>query len=364
MKIRMFCASVIALICVACGGGSSSSSSDVANPVGQDPASTPTRYSGPGSRWDVVLNPDSSFTIERRESMTAPVSLTVNGVYSEQANGFMSLVVSDATGDGAPSAGAEAWGIEIPGFAYFLKPAGSSSEFISMVMAGECPTNDFVGNWIIMKSRDDADATDADQEFFGVFSYDIETGQASLPAQHALVDGFPGGVNVDLDQGVCAEGMMQVDDAEMYLTRSGGALVHTNVDSDSESSIIFAMPQATLPAISDLDNEYAGLIFGSAGDTIQPVVVACAAGLCTADVLDDVELGTSIDQLQINLVGTLDFPDPGVITGTIERGGLQGNLACMANTSLAANAPVMLTCVAQDPDNPSERINVILRGRV
>ena len=108
---------------------------------------------------------------------------------------------------------------------------------------------------------------------------------------------------------------MQVDDAVLYLTENGGALVHSSVSDPAESQIIFAMPQQSLSAVADLDGAHLGIMFDQDDDSVLPVSLECVAGLCSADLLADVVGGEVLATFELNLTGTLDFPEVGFITG-------------------------------------------------
>ena len=172
---------IIACGLVGCGHSSSSST--------PTPASTSTSagqgnssYTGAGSKWDVDLNEDATFLIQRRDEVSSGVDLTVSGDYETLASGFLLLTVVEASGADAPQSGDTAWALELPGYALMLNTDGrTDSQLIAMVESGSCPADDFVGNWVVVKSREGALATDSDQDFFGTFDFDLNNSSAMLP---------------------------------------------------------------------------------------------------------------------------------------------------------------------------------------
>lgn len=324
-------------------------------------------YSGPGSRWDVMLLDDNSFIITRRPSANRKVNLTVSGDYERLDSGFLRFVVDDASGDDAPSAGDEAWGLEIAGYALMLRPVDASSDqIIPMINAGTCPDSDFDANWVIVKKANDADATANNRDFFGEFSFDASADDPSLPSRFALDNLFtPQGAGTIDGGSECDDGLMLVDDAEMYLTANGGAIVHTQISDPDDSSFIFALAQSAIADIDNTDGDYAGILFdqsSGAGDRIQPVAVSCGAGTCTGNIVTNVVTGaTSAETVTITLNGGVDTPIDGFVTGTItDNDGFTGNLACMVDYDALGDGKKIISCVGQAPGDNTEMFNVIL----
>ncbi len=205
-------------VVAACSGSSESSGP---TPVPPPPAAAPdpvtsNAYNGPGSKWDVTLDDDDSFEITRRPDVNSAIDLTVNGTWVRNAMGFVLLTVESASGADAPNPGDTAWAVEAEGYALLLET--DDNNFTPMIRSGACPTADMNGNWVIVRKHDDADATEVDGDYFGSFAFDVTTGVANLPAQHSLSAGFPAtGASGELSAGTCADGIMEVDDAVMYL---------------------------------------------------------------------------------------------------------------------------------------------------
>ncbi len=327
-------------------------------------------YNGPGSKWDVLLRADNSFTITRRPSANAAVIMTVNGDYERLASGFLRFVVSDASGDDAPSAGDEAWGLEIVGYALMLKPVDpNNDQIIPMINSGTCPAADFTANWVIVKKANGADATATDRDFFGEFAFDATSSDPSLPSMYALDNLFtPQGAGTLDGSAECEDGLMLVDDAEMYLTENGGAMVHTQISDPNDSSFIFALAQSAIGDIDNADGDYAGILFdqsSGAGDRIQPISVSCGSGTCTGFIVTDVVTGaTSAESVTISLSGGVDTPVDGFVTGTITNDdGDTGNLACMADYDALGSGKKIVSCVGQSPGDNTNMFNVILASK-
>ena len=348
---------------MACGGGGGSSSTAAVS--GDTPAVAQTNYNGPGSKWDFELSSDGTFAFERRNRPGSPVTMAVDGDYAELDNGFMSLTVTSATGNNAPDAGDTGWAVEIPGFALLLKPT-NSDELIPMVQAGECPTGDFLANWVSMRSRDGADATDTTQDYLGTFAYNAQTQTATIPGNYALAGNFAPVSSGALPAGDCQNGILEVADAAVYLSNQGSALVHTGLSEPEEASILFANPPSSIAAMADLDGEYAGVLFNQSPDAntaaVVPATVSCNAGLCDVALLDDVTDTVPATELDLNLSGTLDWPETGMITGEIVDGGDAGAILCTVSSGVGTQESTLMSCVGQVAQDNTKMFNLLIRG--
>ncbi len=337
---------------------SSSSDSELSSSTGAQ------SYNGPGSKWDVNLNADNTFTITMRENPDSSILLTVDGTYERLTSGFLKLTVATSTGDGGPTAGDEAWALEVPGYAFLLKPLDSGSDqIIPMVSAGNCPSEDFIANWVIVKKASSRAADDADADFFGEFSYTAASQSAIIPSARALENSFQDQGENSLGNGSCESGIMSIADAIMFLTSNGGAIVQTGVSDPDEGSFIFALTQKAISAVSNLDGDYAGMLFDenlSDGSKISPVSLACSNGTCTGTIVTNIETGaTSTETVTVNLSGTPDDLGSGLITGTINDGTNSGNLACMADISVLDGDTKMINCIGQSPGDNTKMFNVL-----
>ncbi|MDX1451118.1 MAG: hypothetical protein R3183_01085 [Oleiphilaceae bacterium] len=353
--------SLVLAVAMAAGCGSSSSTS---------PSSSASQaYNGPGSKWDVELFDDNTFTIERRATPLTPVDLTVEGTYERFDSGFVGLTVSSASGTDAPSQGDTAWALEVPGYAFLLKPT-DGDQVIAMVTAGECPTSDIDANWVMVKQRSDADATNSSMDYFGTFNYDISSNTPSLPSKYAISTGFPAVVDGgDIGSGTCNDGLMLVgespDVAAMYLTSTGGAIVQTNINNEADSQFVFALGQKTISDIGNLQGSYAGMLFDDSmpdGQNIQPVAMECDnTGTCTGTLVTDITTGAqSTDSVTVTLNGAVDSMANGFVTGSImDDGANTGNLACMVDINANNSGKAIVNCVGQSPGDNTQMFNVM-----
>ncbi len=278
----------IALGIVACGGSDSASTAPT----------TATAYSGPGSKWDISLSSDNTFSVTHRDTAADPVDMTVTGSYTRQANGIVKLTVGAAV-DGAggalssPANGDTAWALDVPGYAFMLRPMDATNDqLIPMVVSGECPTTNLNGNWVTVKTDAGTDATNTGRDFFGTFTFDSATQTGNLPSRYSLANPTSTlGAN-PIGNGTCSDGIMSISDGIMYLA-TNGAIVRIGTDTPADSTddnFIFALGQKSITSIANLEGTYAGMLFddnNTAGSKINPVRMVCDnAGACTAAQFD------------------------------------------------------------------------------
>lgn len=296
------CASLLTMI--ACNQTSS-------DEAASSPSATSSSYQGAGSKWSISIdsNTTGSFSLKKYASAgDTTAEMTVNGTFQRFTNQFVKLTVTSATGTGAPSAGSLAYGLEVPGYAFFLKPLSANSEPIVMVQGGTCPSTNFQANWIIAKPRPDLGTIDNTKDMFGSAVINFNGASSSLVvSQSEPVNGTAltsGGSNNDgtstlpFDLTTCANGVVRIaDNAEffdMYFTASGSVLV--KFPSTSGNQIIFASPK-TNAAITqtDIAENYSGLVFqeGGSSDSLFPVsLVIPTSGNGTGTEIDDIDANT------------------------------------------------------------------------
>lgn len=329
---------------------------------------TTQSYAGAGSRWDVELASDNTFTITRRPTANAAVSMTASGSYQELASGFLKLTVSAASGTDAPNPGDAAYALNVPGYVFILKPLDpNSDQLIPMVKSGSCPSTNVSANWVMVKADSSADATDAGRDFYGTFAFDTGTQTASLPSRYNFNQTDLG--SQALAAGSCSDGILTVSGADMFLTDGAGAIVHLGVDTpadDTDDQIVFGFARQSVGSVSALDGNYAGLLFdggGTTGSKISPVAVSCSGGSCTGNIVTDVDNNTlSADSVTITL-STADNPGTGFVTGTIDDnqpGSSTGQLACMVNLDAQGSGKNIMSCAGQSPGSNSELFNILL----
>lgn len=285
---------VVLAVCWACGSETSTSS-----------------YQGLGSKWTASFTGGSAFTLTYDAEPDGTVDMTVNGTYVEYTNNFRLLTVTSATGTNAPAAGETAYGLEIPGFAFFLKPVSdANAEPIVMVSSGSCPTTDFTANWIKAKYEDSTTKPTASSDAFGQATFTL-TGATKTSAitQRRFDTGATIGSPNTITMTTCTNGAQGFDDGNdggtMYLTSNGGALVNPG------DGIIFASPQMTADVTStDWDGTYSGLVFNeSQTDKVFPAKIILSGTGGTGAQITDVENDTAS-------AGSVTFASLTAVTGT------------------------------------------------
>ena len=268
--------------------------------------------------------------------------MTVNGTFVEYSNKFRKLTVVSATGTNAPSAGETAYGLEVPGFAFFLKPIGGDAEPIVMVKSGSCPTSDFVANWIIAKYQDSLEAPKVDQDALGKATFSI-SGKSAAIEQRRFDNGavIPGSSSITLTS--CSGGAQKFDDGQggegtMFLTDNGGALVRP------ESGIIFAAPQLSADVTaSDWNGSYTGLVFSASSmDKVFPAKVTLNGTSGSGVQISDVENDTLESSGATFASLTAISGSKGLFNGTVDAGSGAQPISCVfssveGNDLLACN---------------------------
>lgn len=298
-------------------------------------------YQGAGSKWAASFS-GGSFTLNHFNLVTDTTpDMTISGTYEDYSTGFRFLTVAAASGAGAPSVGAQAYGFEVPGFAFFLKPAGSNtSEPIVMIQAGACPTSGFDANWIIA-SFDSSVTMNSSKDSFGHASFTMNGASSSASIyQHNAENGgaLNGGVPQvsPFDYTTCSNGVLTfstgADTVDMFFTSSGGALVHS-YDGGSHDNIIFAAPKHTTAVTqTELAGTYSAIVFDdtSSGDKIFPMkFVIPASGAASVNRISDVETDALTSDPTIPITSfTAISASPGLFTAVIDATGTNGRMSC------------------------------------
>ncbi len=290
---------------------------------------------------------DDKFEITYDAEADGTVELTVKGTFVQYDNKFKKLTVTSSTGEDGPDEGDVAYGLEIPGFAFFLKPMGGDGEPIVMVKAGACPSENFDANWVIAKYQDGEETPKADQDAMGSAVFAVEDDVATI-VQRRFDNGNvidPDGNDITLTS--CSNGAQGFDDGggggTMYLTANGGALVNPG------SGIIFAAPQLSADVTkAQLEGVYSGLVFrgtGADGDKIFPAKVT----------LDNDAVGTgvkinNVETDETEMTGAAMDLEPvasakGLVHGTVDTGEGTNPINCVFS-SVAGNE--LLACNGAD----------------
>ncbi len=329
-------------------------------------------YIGPGSEYSITFN-ESANTFELTESTS---SLTVNGSYTTLSTGFKKLTVGSVSGGGGsgPSVNDQAYGVDIPGVVFLLKPIEDNAEIISMVSKGSCPTEDFNMNWIITGidrdqklTNDCEDPTGDGIDSHGTFSYVSSTTIGTLPKKFDIC-----GVTVDTDYSLgeisCSAGIgaPEAGDSKMYLTANGGAIVKV----PDNNQIIVALPVSTPTSFSDLDGDYIGLVMTNGEDTSDVFTVkstASSEGVSGVFSFDEInpDTGDVITANDVNgdtTMTELNTPADGFSRGTFDLdAGVSGKkVTCMSNQDIAGTGKNFIFCIGQDPFAEDNMFNVLL----
>lgn len=253
-------------------------------------------YQAAGSFWKANFTA-TNFRIDKYTNYDDTTAvMSVYGTYSTATTTkIMTLTVTSASGTNAPSVGDVAYGLEIPGTVFFLKPGGSSSEIIPMIKGGTCPTATKTYNWIIGKFASST-ITPSSQEGYGQASFSNDgsgTVTASNITNKKNMDGSAGGSDNTGPTGACSNGHLAGSDGgggtiDMYLTSAGGSIVKTS----SGSEFIFASPKHTGDvAASDLDGTFTVLVFdeSSTEDKVFPAKLVMSSGSGTADKITNID---------------------------------------------------------------------------
>lgn len=302
-----------------------------------DEASTSV-YQGAGSRWTAAFTGGNFVLSHFDEATDTTADMVINGTYVDYSTGFRFMTVTSATGTGAPAAGSEAYGFEVPGFAFFLKPVDGGEEPLVMVNGTSCPTADFNANWVIA-SYDSSVTLDATKDVFGFasFVFDGASSTATIDQLEPEAATNIGQNTSTFDSAGCSNGVLTFspgggETVDMFFTANGGALVHS-YDGATHDNIIFAAPKASAAVTqAALAETYSVLVFddnGGAGDKLFPgKLVIPASGAASFQEIDNVETdtltGPAIPVTAFTAVGA----SPGLFTAAIDAGGADGRMSC------------------------------------
>lgn len=360
----------ISLGIINCGGGGSDSTASAGS-------GTTNSYTGAGSKWDITLNANNTFEITHRDTATSPIDREINGTFNILDSSFRKMTVTSVSGANAPSVGDTAYGLEVPGYAFFLRPSEDSGEVITMIQAGNCPSGDFSGNWITARNLHDfndsskvgtsQDASDAGSDVFGTFSWTDTNSSLNILTQYSLAApttdlNSPNSMSV-----TCQDGVAALGNATMYLTANGGAIVHVvnpQVGGLTDESIITAFAAENIATKAVFSGDYAGILMNadvSDRDSIQPLAVTCDTnGTCIGNTIDPDSGANTGTAATLTLNGTLNAPSNGFISGTIDVGGATGAVTCMLDSDAASSGKNLISCSGQDPADNTQLFNILL----
>ncbi|MEL6346513.1 MAG: hypothetical protein AAFV53_25605 [Myxococcota bacterium] len=367
--------------CDASETSSDGTSSDDGN--GDTPDSGERSYSGPGSYWTADFDErNGTFQIEVAESVGADPSMVVAGTY-EDINGWKVLTVVEASDvEGAPAPGVQALGVEVPGFAFLLRPMDEAhNSVIPMLIAGECPEGNETLNWMIAQGFASKDASDTAFDFFGTYRYDYDANSAEVPTRYALHEyALQAEAAPPLYPGACDGSVIQIETAytieadlppvNLWMV-PGGAMVETWYrhweTGVLEKQTLFGMPAAPIALDDVTDRTFIGMHFSAGtmeqpGDVMEITVTFDGDGVARAAILNDVTTGETAAAGAVLTVDEMNTPSAGFFTGGISADGasLTGNLACAVAAGLGDDGQSMMTCVGQNPGDNREAFTMML----
>lgn len=289
-------------------------------------------YQGAGSKWTVDFG-SGTFTIKKFATATATAAdITVEGTFTDYSSGFRRLTVTNATGAGSPAVGAEAIGIEIPGFAFILKPLGdANAEPIVMVQGGNCPSTNFQGNWVSTDFEAGSNLNDS-QDAFGTANFTINGASSSavITRRTFLTATAMTDSSLSFNSSSCSGGILDAGGGvNLYLTTAGGALVKTT------ASTIFAAPSnGSDMTQSAIAATYSGVAFVTDLNPRQfPLKLTIpssgnASGARLSDVATDTSSSDTFTLSSFSAVAGTN----GLFTATITDGTNTGKINCATFT--------------------------------
>jgi hypothetical protein len=321
-------------------------------------------YAGPGSDYTIEIDTGTTgdFTITEKDA-----AFTVSGTFATLPSGFKEMTITPSDSDPAGLRTTPFYAADIPGFMLVMEPLISTSDpIVTAIKAGECPSEDINGNWLVT-STDSSDFKNSDSS--GTFSYNTDTDTATLPNKFK-VDGttYTGESVSSLESDGCSGGKGTIttesDTATMYYSDEGAALVRIQESGSDDQKIIIMLPTQTLSTVSVLEGTYYGLVMFSdhPDDSIQPIQFDFnAAG--SADIIQLANIET--DTTATSNIGTATINTPNVSEGlhkasfTITEGESSfGNLMCASHLAIGGDATkAFLFCVGEE-DN--KLFNVLL----
>jgi hypothetical protein len=227
-------------------------------------------------------------------------------------------------------------------------------------------------NWVKVK---DTSGNVSNNDTFGTFNYaaaSATSGTASLPTKYKLSAPTTSLTAQTFTAATCSSGIMTVangggDNAVMYLTTTGGAVVNTAATAGGE--FIFGLPQNTITAAT-FAGTYSGLLYqgGQSSGKVKPVKVTLTASGATLSgtgtelsdpITDTVKAGGGTATLSLT---TMNSPSTGFMTGTLTTGS-SATLVCVGVANANGSGKQMIDCVSIDSSNGTSLSNFMLVSR-
>lgn len=310
-------------------------------------------YRGPGEVWNVFVN-DAAQMIELTHQVNMSTGIDYEGIstFTTYSTGFTQMTVSSAGPDlNGPSLGAVTSALYIPSYVFFLAPY-SAADTMAMIPP-VCPSSDMTFNWIKLRQPSSWAIGSGGGNSFGTMSLPIATGAASLvnafnldTVSNSDMTTDSGAASLSSSVG-CGTG--QYFDGSNQVFTSSNAIIVNRIGTNE---VYFGISAATAPAATALAGSYAGYLYQADGPSNDPVSLTLASSggnaTGTADLLSDVTNGTSaggtnptvtIGSVTLSGTGTSGF-----LGGSINFGGGNQPLVCLAQTSAGGTSQIMIAC--------------------
>lgn len=274
--------------------------------------------SSPGDVWRWTLDYSGGTFTGVTDSGTPSVAAddkTLTGDLETLSTGFLKLTVRNVTPDDAsiPEDGtAAAYGLEVPGLVFMVKPVGTGTDLIVSNAVGSCSGILTSYNWIqVGYGSTSYDVTTSDA--YGTATFSGSTSSISITGTKFTVSGSSLGALSPPPAGSCVDGTIDFPgDVTGQITSAGNLML----DSGSGNGGIVGFKQDSSLTLSDLGNRtYIGLMFKNNTSDERPVrAVFTSSTAGTGNEMTNVETG-ALDSSTATLA--LTSISNGLVTGTI-----------------------------------------------
>lgn len=312
--------------------------------------------------WRLLLDDDNNnFTLEnRREPDSTSTRYALDGRFSTNSDGWLELDINSLLDEEIDQE--LIFGIAIADQTLALHPfTNVDDEWVVLIEADDCPASDT--NGLAMMLNRPSLATADDVSWISEYNYDESQQRFTFSNGIALDASFTIQDSFSQDSGNCADGFVQRNAGNHYISGSSNLLELDNAVISDGYTRAFGLPSAeTLIAVDDMDAQnYIGLIrdFAQPSDAIR-VTAACTLGLC--QISDgagfNLQLRLQDDNLNLNDI-------PGVVTATLTNptNNLSSTRAiCAAYTDIDSTArdQSLLLCSGQSLSNNQNPIQILL----
>jgi hypothetical protein len=334
---------------------------DSASEDDEEETTSDPSFHGPseGNQWQLVLDDDDDdFTLRKFSSSSGALIYTLRGAYTQLDNGFLQLSISDkpssisATRIAALRLGERA--------VIFRAFESSSNDIIALINDSDCPSSDLRSSFIeLQSSRDPSGEEDPEVAgAIGLLRYSVSSEVVRLSSSWSLNDELSESNEVNIDSGECAEGIVELDDGDHYLSNQSSAVIERDTENYSR---LLALPSSDIDALSSLDGDYVGFL----SDMNEPsdslfISAECSDGLCIVYSETDFSAITRASRFYRFDIAEeeIDSPDDGLFSSSlvfdnnIDVG--EGNMLCLANSDIdssSSNTTALIACAAQSPSS-------------